>query len=182
MYEFRTTTKIDNDTYIEDRGYPHVVSRGSDDFSVVDAEFNFLEIGQTAVKSQEDGEWDVINGFPMLDYAKAEKLKEINARCDVAMSKLTADYPDTERLTFDQQKAEAEEYEVDEEAPCPMLRALAQNRGITMADLCARVKAKAALFANITGALMGQRQHMEDLLDACKTPAEVAAIQVVYTI
>ncbi len=180
-YEFRTTTKVDNDTYIEDRGYAYVVSRGSDDFEILDTEFSFLNIGQTAVKAQEN-DWEIIDGFPMLDYAKTEKLKEINARCDVAMSKLTADYPDTERLTFDQQKAEAEAYEADESAPCPMLRALAQNRGITMADLCARVKAKAALFASVTGALMGQRQHMEDLLDACKTPAEVAAIQVVYTI
>lgn len=183
MDNFRTTTKLDNNTYIEDRGYAHIVSRGNADFEIVDAKFgNMLHIGQTAQRSQDGNGWDVIDGFPMLDYLKQEKLKEINEKCDEEMSKLTLTYPDTERLTFDQQKEEAIAFQRDESAPCTMLRSLAENRGITMSDLCGRVLTKAAIFSHTTGVLMGQRQKMEDALDACTTPAEVAAIHVSYSL
>lgn len=125
-----------------------------------------------------------VNATTMLggiDDAKAAKLAEINAACEVAMHGLTATYPDTERLTFDQQKAEALAFQADNGAECPMLRPLADARGIEMAELCRRVLAKASAFSAAVGRLMGERQHMEDALDACNSIADVQAIEVSYS-
>ena len=55
-----------------------------------------------------------INHVTMLggiESAKAVKLSEINSKCELALRSLTDNYPDTERLTFDQQKAEAAAYQ-----------------------------------------------------------------------
>lgn len=74
-YPFRTTTKVDNDTYLEDRGCPHEVKRGTENFADVDAQFgSMLQPGQTAVRSMDGDGWDVIDGCPMLDEAKTRKL------------------------------------------------------------------------------------------------------------
>ena len=37
-YPFRTTYRQDADTYIEDRGYAHVIARGHADFATLDGE------------------------------------------------------------------------------------------------------------------------------------------------
>lgn len=116
-----------------------------------------------------------------LENAKKLKLAEINDACETAMQALTATYPDTERLTFDQQKAEALAYQADNNADCPMLRPLAEARGMSMDELCGRVLAKAAAFSAAVGRLMGERQRMEDALDACGNVAEVEAVSVAFS-
>ncbi|MBO4300910.1 MAG: DUF4376 domain-containing protein [Desulfovibrio sp.] len=78
-YSFRTTTMVDNDTYLEDRGCPHEVRRGDADFAALEKEFgSILASGQTAMKSMEGEGWDVIDGCPILDEAKARKLVELH--------------------------------------------------------------------------------------------------------
>jgi len=78
-YPFRTTYKQDADTYVEDRGYAHVIARGHADFATLDAEFGkLLAVGQTARKGNDGEGWEVIEGFPMLDNARAEKLIALN--------------------------------------------------------------------------------------------------------
>ncbi len=117
-----------------------------------------------------------------LDEVKAAKLAEINAACDAVLASVTASYPERELLTFDQQKAEATAYLADASASCPLLSALASARGLDMADLCARVMAKAAAFSAVSGSVIGQRQAYEDALDACETKADVQAIAVAYAL
>lgn len=117
-----------------------------------------------------------------LDNAKALKLAEINAKCEAALQGLTATYPDTERLTFDQQKQEAQAHQADAAAVCPLLTPLAEARGIALDDLCSRVLAKAAAFSAASGALIGQRQRMEDALDACASVEDVQALAVGYSL
>ena len=114
--------------------------------------------------------------------AKAFKLEEINDRCEAALQGLTATYPDTERLTFDQQKQEAEARQADASAVCPLLAPLAEARGITLDDLAARVLGKAAAFSAASGTLIGQRQRMEDALEACASVEDVQAITVIYSL
>ena len=113
--------------------------------------------------------------------AKAKKLREINEGCGAMLKALTATYPDVELLTFDQQKEEAKSYLADPKADCPLLAPLAVARGIGLDDLCNRVLLKASAFSAASGAILGQRQAMEDLLDICTTSAEVQAIEVSYT-
>jgi|GEM_PF-5014496 len=180
-YSFRTTYRQDNDTYIEDRGYPHAVKRGDDDFATLDNEFgSILSVGQTARRDSEDAGWEVIDGFPMLELAKQNKLAEINAAFDAKSAAITATYPENEVLTFDQQVVEAQAYQADSKAVCPMLQALSAARGIALDELCRRVLAKHQAFSFATGTLMGQRQAMEDMLDAAVSVNDVASIEVSF--
>ena len=117
-----------------------------------------------------------------LDEVKAEKLAEINEKCDAALKAMTPTYPDRELLTFDQQKQEALAYTSDPSSPCPLLSPLAAARGITLELLCQKVIAKATAFSAISGTLIGQRQAYEDQLELCETKEAVAAIQPVYSL
>ncbi|MEE0816700.1 MAG: hypothetical protein U0M13_13675 [Desulfovibrio fairfieldensis] len=121
----------------------------------------------------------MLSGLPN---AKTKKLREINEKCDAMLKALTATYPDVELLTFDQQKEEAKIHQVDPTADCPLLAPLAVARGISLDDLCNRVLLKAAAFSAASGAIIGQRQAMEDYLDACTTVAEVQEIEVSYAL
>ena len=115
---------------------------------------------------------------PTLDEAKAAKLSEINAAADRAIGTLTATYPDREISTFDKQESEARAYAADPTASTPLLSALATTRGIPLPDLVERVLAKADAFAVASGSIIGQRQALEDRLDACTTMEEVQGITV----
>ena len=113
---------------------------------------------------------------PTLEQTKAAKLSEINKAADAAIATLTATYPDREISTFDKQESEARAYAADATASTPLLSALSEARGIPLPDLVRRVFAKAATFAVASGSIIGQRQALEDRLDACTTVEEIQAI------
>lgn len=138
---------------------------------------------------QRDGKWyqtwilDPVTHTPeeeaqRLAGVKFAKLSEINAVADRAIATLTATYPDREISTFDKQENEARAYASDAMSSTPFLSALAQARGISLADLVKRVLAKADAFAVASGSIIGQRQALEDRLDACMTLEEVQGITV----
>ena len=77
---------------------------------------------------------------------------------------LTGTYPDREIRTFDKQESEARAYAADATASTPLLSALAQARGIPL-----------------SGSIIGQRQALEDRLDACTTLEEVQGITLVIS-
>lgn len=117
-----------------------------------------------------------------IEHAKAVKMDEINTAYEAAIAALTPTYPDSERLTFDKQEAEARAYMADESADTPLLSALAAGRMMVKAELVQRVIAKADAFAVAAGYLTGLRQMYEDMLDAAETVAEVEAISVTYSL
>ena len=94
---------------------------------------------------------------------------------------LTGTYPDREIRTFDKQESEARAYAADATASTPLLSALAQARGIPLSELVERVLAKADAFAVASGSIIGQRQALEDRLDACTTLEEVQGITLVIS-
>lgn len=116
---------------------------------------------------------------PTLEEAKAAKLAEINTAANKTIAALTTTYPDREISTFYKQEAEARAYMADPEAPTPLLSALAKARDIDMDELVKRVIAKADAFAAASGYIIGQRQALEDQLDACRTVKEVQNILVI---
>ena len=114
-----------------------------------------------------------------LNEAKAEKLAEINAACDRILSDAVSAYPETEILTFDRQTAEAKAYRTSGKAEeAPLLSALAQGRGIGLDDLAERVIAKHQAFSLLFGTVIGQRQALEDRLDACTSVEDVRSLAV----
>lgn len=108
--------------------------------------------------------------------AKAAKLTEINTACDLAARAYLSPYPEVEISTWPQQSAEAAAYSADPGAATPLLSEIATARGLTMDDLAARVLAKETLFKTTAGALLGQRQALEDQIDSAVDPEEVSAI------
>ena len=126
-----------------------------------------------------------LNATTMLvgfDHAKAVKMREINDGYERAIAALTPTYPDTERLTFDKQEAEARILATNADAEAPLLTALAAGRQMDKAELARRVIAKADAFAVASGYLTGQRQRMEDLLDEAQSLADVQGIVVTYSL
>ena len=111
--------------------------------------------------------------------AKAAKLAEINAQCDVILDTAVSSYPQSEIMTFDQQVSEVEKYQSSgNPASAPLLSALADARGISLDELCLRVMTKRAQFSVLSGIIIGQRQRLEDILDTLTTVAEVQALDV----
>ena len=118
----------------------------------------------------------------LLEAARAEKLREINAAYEEALARVTADYPPSERLSFEKQEAEASAWTADGDAPTPFMDALAAGRGMDKATLARKILEKAALFAAVTGALTGQRQRFEDETASARTLEAVDAVSPVFTL
>ena len=114
-----------------------------------------------------------------LPEAKAAKLSEINSACDAILNQAVASYPQSEILTFDQQVEEVKAYQqTGNPASAPLLSALAGARGISLDELCLRVITKRAQFSTLSGIIIGQRQHLEDVLDTLETVEAVQALEV----
>ena len=174
--EQRIIRRIADDSYvIMLNGMPyHVYPYNSAYAELWDEVFEYAEAHPECVTEEQPYTPPV----PTLEEAKADKLEEINAAADSAIAMLTATYPNREIATFDKQEAEARAYAADPTASTPLLSALSQARGIELPELVRRVIAKADAFAVASGSIIGQRQALEDRLDACTTMEEVRAITV----
>ena len=165
-----------DDSYvITKNGMPyHVYPYAAEFAEEWDAVFAYAEAHPECVTEEQP----YVPPVPTLEQTKAAKLSEINKAADAAIATLTATYPDRELATFDKQESEARAYAADPTASTPLLSALAQARGIPLPDLVGRVLAKADAFAVASGSIIGQRQALEDRLDACTTLEEVQGIVV----
>ena len=124
------------------------------------------------------GEW-VNMPNTTLEEAKTTKLAEINSACDAVLNQAVSTYPQSEILTFDQQVEEVKAYQqTGNPASAPLLSALAGARGISLDELCLRVITKRAQFSTLSGIIIGQRQHLEDVLDTLETVEAVQALEV----
>ena len=168
--------RVFDDSYvITKNGMPyHVYPYASEFAQEWDEVFAYAEAHPECVTEEQH----YVPPVPTFDEVKAAKLSEINKAADVAIATLTATYPDREISTFDKQEAEARAYAVDPTASTPLLSALAQARGVPLDELVRRVLAKADAFAVASGSIIGQRQALEDRLDACTTMEEVQALAV----
>lgn len=115
---------------------------------------------------------------PVLDLSAliAGKLAVINIACENAIASIQAGYPDSEVLSWPKQEAEARSYAADSGAATPLLNALSEARGIDKAELARRVILKADAFAQYSGAVIGERQALEDALNALPADATVEQI------
>lgn len=117
---------------------------------------------------------------PTLEEVKAAKLAEINAGCDAILKQAVSGYPETEQQTFYKQDAESAAYLENPETETPFLTILAAARGIDLETMVTKVRAKTDAFSRLSAFICGQRQAMEDELDACETIEEVQALVVSY--
>ena len=168
--------RTSDDSYvITKNGFPyHVYPYAAEFAQEWDEVFAYAEAHPECVTEEQP----YVPPGPTLKQTKAVKLSEINRAADAAIATLTATYPDREISTFDKQESEARAYVADATASTPLLSALAEARGISLPDLVERVLAKADAFAVASGSIIGQRQALEDRLDACTTLEEVQGITV----
>lgn len=117
---------------------------------------------------------------PTLEEVKAAKLAEINAGCDAILKQAVSGYPETEQQTFYKQDAESAAYLENPETETPFLTILAAARGISLEDMVTKVRVKTDAFSRLSAFICGQRQAMEDALDACASVEEVEALLVSY--
>lgn len=111
-----------------------------------------------------------------LEAVKAAKRLEINDACNAAVAGLAASYPEREIQSWPQQVKEAEALTNNAEAATPLLAAIADARGLPVAELASRVLGKMNAYAAASGAMIGRRQAAEDLVDLASSPEDVASI------
>lgn len=114
---------------------------------------------------------------PSLADQRAAALYRINTACEEAIEKLRVNYPGSEVISWRQQTQEADALDADPNAPTPLLTAIATTRGISTSELAKSVRAKAAAYAIASGKIIGQRQALEDMLEAIDLTADDAAIR-----
>lgn len=137
--------------------------------------------------NETDGIWSLVDGeviklpfpAPTISDLKQSKRRGINAAFEKSMQQITNGYPANEVSSWAKQESEARAYIANHLAHTPLIDALASSRSVDKADLVGRIIAKADLFADISGTLIGRRQALEDTLDALPETAtadDVAAI------
>ena len=109
---------------------------------------------------------------------KASKLRAVNKAAEAAVSTITDSYPQFEIDTFDAQEHEARAWLLNNATVTPTLSIIAAGRGITIADLTARVIAKADLFRPFVASIIAKRQALEDQLSAINLAGGTAAAQI----
>lgn len=115
---------------------------------------------------------------PTVEEVRDEKLEEINGAYEAQLSVVRNGYPETELLTWDKQEQEARAYLADNGASTPFMDSLAGERGITKADLAARIMVKVNLADTLVGAATGKRQRLEDEILAIDENAPDAIAQI----
>lgn len=93
---------------------------------------------------------------------------------------LTKPYPPTERESWPIQSSEAWELKLNDSAETPWIDAAATARGMSRFELMARIITKDRMYRGYHGAITGNRQRLEDLLDENKTDSE-AMLQIDLT-
>ncbi len=122
------------------------------------------------------GAW-VLDVGEELAMRRSVLLAAINSEASTLLASLSAAYPDGEVQSWAQQTREAEALAVDPHASAPLLSAIATARGVLLDVLAERVRAKVSAYAAASGAIIGQRQALEDALMAIDLQAPGAAEQ-----
>lgn len=126
-----------------------------------------------------NGEWKI---------TKAKQKEQLNAektrlilftanKVDAMKSALLAGYPQAEIDSFYKQEKEALAYKKDNAAETPMLKMIAQTRGVPFDVLVEKVLEKSLQFSQAMGVIIGQRQKFEDRILAVENVEQLSSIE-----
>jgi hypothetical protein len=104
----------------------------------------------------------------------------INAAYSLAFAAIRGEYPEEERESWPTQVKEAAEWTASNTIPTPWIDAASEARGISKADLAAKILVKAAAYQALSGQLTGKRQKLIDQIIALgnsPTQEQLDAIQ-----
>ncbi|UAX41248.1 hypothetical protein [Pasteurella canis] len=119
---------------------------------------------------------------------KAKQKEQLNAektrlilftanKVDEMKSALLSGYPQAEIDSFYKQEKEALAYKADNSADTPMLKIIAQTRGMPFDLLVEKVLEKSSQFSHAMGAIIGQRQKFEDRILVTETLEDLTVIE-----
>lgn len=118
--------------------------------------------------------------LPELSAVKSAKQTEISQEADNTLAVLAREYGLYEKLTWDQQAQEAQLLMADAMADAPLVRSIAEARGMLPVDMAQRILANRAAWLVLSGKVVGQRLKYQDMLDAATTVEDVQAITPTY--
>lgn len=124
----------------------------------------------------QNGAWVVVQSGKTLEEVKAEKIVEINSKCQQVLAAIVLPYPPQETLTWPNQYAEAQAFTANSTSTTPMLSAIAAASGQTVAALATSVLLKAAAYNAMAGAAVGKRQALTAQVQAETTVPGVQGV------
>lgn len=116
--------------------------------------------------------------LPSILFLREGKLADFKAKSDAITYAVRQEYPTDEVISWSKQESEARAYLADANAETPLLSAIAQQRGVSLALLAEKVVEKSATYAVFTGQIFGIRQALEDRLLAVDLDAPDAIDQI----
>ncbi len=119
---------------------------------------------------------------PTLEEVKAAKAAEIVLGANAFLAQMGQEYGEMERTTWPTQSVEAKALVAAEDAPAPLVRMMAAQRGMDAVDLAHRIIANEAQWIGIAGYVIGQRQAYQDRLDAAVADDDIEAVQAITVI
>ena len=127
----------------------------------VETDSETLEEGQIVVSR-----WDLEEYKQIQINNKKSELEIINKDYEDKVNALTIETPDAEVKTWSEQKMEAKAYTLDNTTLTPLIDNIAVTRGVPKELLVTKILEKADIYANAVGVLTGERQRLEDLINA----------------
>ena len=119
----------------------------------------------TKTVNEDSTVWEYVVSDIPLETIKATKLAEIRSACDQQIAMLSSSFSETEKSSWTDQEKSAVAYTADHTTSVPLLTAIAETRGITLADLVSRVLINAAAFKPVYGGIIGKQQGYEDQIN-----------------
>ena len=108
---------------------------------------------------------------------KESLIAQLANKTDALKAGLLVGYPQTEIDSFYRQEKEALAWQADKKAETPMLKQIALLRGVPFEILVQKVIEKSEMFAMVIGAIIGQRQQLEDRILTATKPEELETIK-----
>jgi len=113
----------------------------------------------------------------VISQAKSERLAQAGQAAERLLVFLSKSYPQGEVSSWPQQVKEAEDLASNPDtAVTPLIDALAASRNVPRDELATRILIKTEQYSVASGAIIGIRQRIEDMLDAAQTHDDVLAV------
>lgn len=119
-----------------------------------------------------------------IDSLKSGKLVALNAAAQAFINKHAGidSVPEFEFASWSIQASEAKAWQLNKNAPTPVLDGIATARGIPADTLKAAALRKTLAYEQLAAHVAGQRQALQSKIEAAKTQAALDKIAVVYTL
>ena len=130
----------------------------------------------------QNGKW--IQNEKMLDALKEEKLKDLNdsAQAFIDTNSGANLVPDFEFASWSIQASEAKAWQLDKNAPTPVLDGIATARGIPADTLKAAALRKTLAYEQLAAHVAGQRQALQSKIEAAKKQSDLDKIEIAFSL